>query len=693
MKKVIFAEHMGFCAGVRNAVNTAYSMADKNCVVLGEIIHNQTVTEDLKKKGVRIIYDAGEVNPGETVIIRAHGVPPSVENELKRRNIPYIDRTCPRVKIIHKYAEKSKNENRTLIVLGQKHHPEVIGICGYGGEDTIVTERDVKDINPKGRYTLVAQTTYIKKFFDEAAAELTAPGTDVLIYNTICSATTLRQQETERISKIVDCMVILGDEQSTNSRKMYEIAELYCKHVFFLQNINRFKLRDLSKYDRIGFTAGASTPPEVIREAVLFMNDFENVLAPENENNDEKGLNISENAEFDQPENQSFEQMLDESFVSLRTGDVVKGTVIQVTGSEITVNLGYKSDGIITKNEFTADSNVDLPSLVSPGEEIEVLVMRVNDGDGNVLVSRRRLEAQTNFKQLEQAFVDKTPVEGRIVDLVKGGLIANIFGNRVFVSSSQISNRYVEDLAAFKGMTLNFNILEYDRSKRRIIAGRRELAAQEQKARREELFATLEIGQKIEGKVSRITDFGAFIDLGGVDGLVHISELAWRRVRKVSDVLSAGEDVVVTVIDINPEKNKISLSLKDINNNPWNNISEKYPVDSLVEGIVVRMATFGAFVNLEDGIDGLVHISQISDKHVAKPQDVLSEGEVITVKVTEVDEENKKISLSKKLADEELREDEYYDDYDYEQAEETEYESGDVDYEQDEEIEYESRED
>lgn len=359
-----------------------------------------------------------------------------------------------------------------------------------------------------------------------------------------------------------------------------------------------------------------------------------------------------------EPENdsdgQSFEEMLNESFVTLHTGDVVKGTVIQVTNSEITVNLGYKSDGIITKGEFTDDSNSDLSALVNIGDAIEVLVMRVNDGDGNVLVSKRRLEAQTNYKLIEQAFNDKAVVTGRIQDLVKGGLIANVFGNRVFVPSSQISNRYVEDLSVFKGKEFNFNILEFDRSKRRIVAGRRELASQEQKVRREELFASLEVGQKIEGTVSRITDFGAFIDLGGADGLVHISELAWRRVKKVSDILSVGEAVTVTVIDINPEKNKISLTLKDINNNPWNNVAEKYPVGSIVEGRVVRMAPFGAFVNLEDGVDGLVHVSQISDKHVVKPDDELSVNQLVTVKVTDVDGENKKISLSKKLADAEL---------------------------------------
>jgi 4-hydroxy-3-methylbut-2-enyl diphosphate reductase len=322
-----------------------------------------------------------------------------------------------------------------------------------------------------------------------------------------------------------------------------------------------------------------------------------------------------------------------------------------VTENEITVNLGYKSDGIISKGEFVDDPNANLVELVKLGDVIEVQVMRVNDGDGNVLASKRRLDAQTNYKLIEQAYNEKEVVPGRIMDLVNGGLIASIYGIRVFVPSSQISSRYVEDLSVFKGKEFKFNILEFDRSKRRTVAGRKELAAQEQRARREELFGTLEVGQQISGEVSRITDFGAFIDLGGVDGLVHISEIAWKRVRKVSDVLSVGDKVTVTVIDVSPEKNKISLTLKDAGSNPWNKISEKYPIGSVVEGKVVRMAAFGAFVNLEEGIDGLVHISQIASKHVDKPEDELTVGQVVTVKVTDVNETSRKISLSKKAVD------------------------------------------
>jgi len=663
--KVIVAEHLGFCSGVSRAVNTAYEEAENNCVTLGPVVHNRQVMEDLTKKGVKVINSLEEWQ-GQKVIIRAHGVTPSIEEEMRERGIDYIDRTCPMVKKIHRRAIECREAGRILVILGQAEHPEVVATLGYAGKEAIVREdaASLADLDPQKRYTMVVQTTYDNETF-ETASKFLQNNYDTIIYKTICSATSKRQQEAERIAKVVDCMLVLGDGDSANSRNLYEISKKNCKNTFFVQSIRDICLRDLSECGRVGLTAGASTPPAVIKEALSFMSEMERTM------------------ESDLQSAQSFEEMLNESFVTLHTGDVVKGTVIQVTNSEITVNLGYKSDGIITKNEFTDDSNADLTTLASPGDVIEVLIMRVNDGDGNVLASKRRLEAQTNYKLIEQAFNDKTPVVGRIQDLVKGGLIANVFGNRVFVPSSQISNRYVEDLSVFKGKELNFSILEFDRQKRRIVAGRRDLAAQEQKARREELFSSLEIGQKIEGVVSRITDFGAFIDLGGVDGLIHISELAWRRVRKVSDVLTVGESVTVTVIDINPDKNKISLTLKDINNNPWNKVAEKYPVGSLIEGKVVRMAPFGAFVNLEDGVDGLVHVSQIAGKHVAKPEDELTVNQVITVKVTDVDEENKKISLSKKLADAELS-GEDYDDDDYDDYDDDDYDDDDYD---DEEIE------
>lgn len=346
-------------------------------------------------------------------------------------------------------------------------------------------------------------------------------------------------------------------------------------------------------------------------------------------------------------ENKSFEEMIDSSLVSLHTGDIVKGTVIGVSETgEVSVNLGYKSDGIIPRNEFSSDDSVNPAEAVKAGDEIEVFVVRVNDGEGNVQLSKKRVDADKNIVAIEEAFNNNEVISAKIVEVVKGGLIALINGVRAFVPSSQISNRYVEDLSTFVGQTLDFNILEFDRSKRRIVAGRKALAQKEIDEKRAKVFASIKPTDRIDGTVSRIVDFGAFVDLGGVDGLIHISEMSWGRVKKVSDVLKVGDSVKVTVLDVNQEKGKISLSLKDLNADPWKTAAEKYAVGNIVTGKVVRMVPFGAFVELEEGVDGLVHISQIAYKHVEKPEDELTIGQEISAKVTELDTENKKISLS-----------------------------------------------
>lgn len=346
-------------------------------------------------------------------------------------------------------------------------------------------------------------------------------------------------------------------------------------------------------------------------------------------------------------ENKSFEEMLDDSLVTLRTGQIVKGTVISVSDAgEVSVNLGYKSDGIIARSEFSDDESVNPADVVKPGDEIEVFVIRVNDGDGNVQLSKKKVDADKNYAVIEEAFNNGTTVTGKVTEQVKGGLIALVNGARVFVPSSQISNRYVEDLSEFIGNEYEFEVLEFDKSKRRIVVGRKALVQKEIDAKRAEVFASLNVGDRIQGKVSRIVDFGAFVDIGGVDGLIHISEMSWGRVKKVTDVLSVGDDVTVTVLDVNPEKGKISLSLKDLNADPWKDADVKYAVGNVVTGKVVRMVPFGAFVELEEGVDGLVHISQIAYKHVEKPEDELTIGQEIQAKVTELDLEAKKISLS-----------------------------------------------
>ena len=347
----------------------------------------------------------------------------------------------------------------------------------------------------------------------------------------------------------------------------------------------------------------------------------------------------------------TFEQMLNDSFVTLHTGDIVKGTVISTAGEEVSVNLGYKSDGIISRDEFSNDKSVIPSKTVKPGDEIEVFVVRVNDGEGNVQLSRKKVESQKGLEEIEKAYEEKTPVTGKIIKNVKGGLIADVNEIHVFIPSSQVSGRFVEDLSAYVGTELTFNIIELDKSKHRYIGGRKALLAKEAEERKAAVFASLEAGKKVTGKVSRITDFGAFVDLGGVDGLIHISEMSWGRISNPKEVLSEGDTVEVVVLDVDKEKSKISLSLKDVTPNPWTLAADKYVVGSIVEGKVVRMVPFGAFIELEPGVDGLVHISQIANKRVEKPEDELKIGEIIKVKVIDVNAEQKKISLSKKEAD------------------------------------------
>lgn len=622
--EIILAKSAGFCFGVKRAVDHAYSKVGQGDIyTYGPIIHNKEVTGDLDNKGVHVIENLDEVKEGE-IIIRSHGVPPSVYEEIEGRGLKYTDCTCPFVKKIHNIVRDNYNKGKSIIIVGNKTHPEIIGINGWCKNTAIIINSIEEalsiELEQEISYALVVQTTFQTDVFESIIACLKEKSDDIEVFRTICSATGDRQKEAVEIAKIADQMIVLGDKSSSNTRKLYEISKKYCKNVYLCERICDLELQNIKKNGTMGITAGASTPSVIIKEAVKAMSEMEN---------------------------KSFEEMLDDSLVTLRTGQIVKGTVISVSDAgEVSVNLGYKSDGIIARTEFSDDVDVNPADVVKPGDEIEVFVIRVNDGDGNVQLSKKKVDADKNYVVIEEAFNNGTPVTGKVTEQVKGGLIALVNGARVFVPSSQISNRYVEDLSAFIGKEFDFEVLEFDKSKRRIVVGRKALAQKEIDAKRAEVFASINVGDKIEGKVSRIVDFGAFVDLGGVDGLIHISEMSWGRVKKVTDVLSVGDNVTVTVLDVNPEKGKISLSLKDLNADPWKDAETKYAVGNVVSGKVVRMVPFGAFVELEEGVDGLVHISQIAYKHVEKPEDELTIGQEIQAKVTELDLEAKKISLS-----------------------------------------------
>lgn len=640
--ELFVAKSAGFCFGVSRAIDMAYNEIEKNKKIYsyGPLIHNKEVTADLKKRGIDVIEGLEGIEEG-TIIIRSHGVGKALYDEIAKKGLKWVDGTCPFVKRIHSIVEKAHERKKQIIIIGSPNHPEVQGIHGWCQNAAVILEEieQAKRFVPmeNKKYTVVVQTTFRKNKFEQIIQALQNKGLDLEVFDTICSATAKRQQEAVLISKNVDKMIVIGDKNSSNTQKLVEICKKNCQKTYYIETICDLVLNIFSKNDKIGITAGASTPPAIIKEVIGTMSEALND-AVQNNGGSESEL--------------TFEQMLNESFTTLHTGDVVKGTVISISNEEVSVNLNYKSDGIIPKGEFSRDANVLPSKVLQPGDEIEVFVVRVNDGDGNVLLSRKRIEDQKGMEEIEAAYNNKEIITGKVTDVVKGGLIALVNGVRVFIPSSQVSNRFIEDLNVFKGQDLEFNIIELDKVKRRIIGGRKALIEKEVLQKKAALFEKLEIGSKVTGTVSRITDFGAFVDLGGVDGLIHISEMSWGRITNPKEVLKEGEEVEAIILDIDKEKGKISLSLKDSSKNPWTLAVEKYPVGSVTEGKVVRMVPFGAFVELEAGVDGLVHISQIANKHVVKPEDELKVGQMIKVKVLEVNAEQKKISLSKRQAEE-----------------------------------------
>ena len=549
MSNIRVAESAGFCFGVKRAIEMAYEAigVEPKLYSYGQLIHNKTVTDDLASKGLQIVENLNGLTEG-TLLIRSHGVGKALYDEAEAKGLKILDGTCPFVKKIHNIVHDKLAEGMGIIIVGDGTHPEVIGINGWCENTAVILEDEeaakTKEIPEKEKYAVVVQTTFRQAKFDKILEILQDRGVNMEVHNTICSATEKRQTEAEELSKTVDKMIVIGGKNSSNTQKLVEICAKNCGNTVHIETICDLVLNNFGKDDKIGITAGASTPPAIIKEVVVTMSEaLENAV---------QNLGGSEEA--------TFEQMLEESLVTLHTGDVVKGTVIQVVNEEVSVNLGFKSDGIIARGEFSSDPTVIPSKTVQPGDEIEVFVVRVNDGDGNVMLSRKRIEAQKGIEEIEAAYNDKAVVTGTVTNVVKGGLIAVVNGVNVFIPSSQVSNRFIEDLSVFNGQELEFNIIEVDRVKRRFIGGRKALVEQEIAAKRAALFETIQAGSRVNGTVSRLTDFGAFVDLGGVDGLIHISEMSWGRISNPKEVLKEGQEVEVFVLDVDKEKGKISLS-------------------------------------------------------------------------------------------------------------------------------------
>ena len=620
---VIVAETAGFCFGVKRAVDMTLEQAalHKNGVMtFGPVVHNDSVIEELKGLGVSVLSPdniPSELS-GKTVIIRAHGVSEETEALLNKRGAVLLDATCPFVKKIHNIVRKESEAGKTIVVTGDPSHPEVIGIVGRT-KGPVYVVRDAEEFLelklPKNKeICVVSQTTFDYKKFEIFVEKIINLGYSLNIANTVCSATRERQEEADRIAERADLMLVIGGTSSSNSRKLYDICKKKCNHTYFVQTVTDLKEEWFEGVKCVGITAGASTPKKIIKEV--------------------------------QTMEECFEQMLNESMKTIRSGEVVKGTVIAVKNDEIELNIGYKHDGIIKKNEFTNDAEADLNELVHVGDEIEAKILKVNDGDGLVQLSTRRVRTEKTSQILEDAFENKTVLTATVDEVVKGGLSCTVDEVKVFIPASLVSDIFEKDLSKYEGQEIQFVLSDYNPRKHRVIGDRKQLIVNAKKEAFEALISKVSVGDVVEGTVKNITDFGAFIDLGGADGLLHISEMSWGRIESPKKVFKTGDTVTAFIKSI--DGTKIGLSRKFPDENPWADAETRFAVGNVVTGKVARLTDFGAFVELAKGVDGLLHVSQIKRERVEKPSDVLTQGEEITAKIVDLDLDNKKISLSMK---------------------------------------------
>lgn len=622
---VVLAKTAGFCFGVKRAVDTVYEQVEKgNVYTYGPIIHNEEVVKDLEEKGVRILADEQALKDLEagTVVIRSHGVERSIYELIKEKGLELVDATCPFVKKIHNIVDTDSAKGKQIIIIGDKNHPEVMGIVGWCNQAPIVleSEEEAENLSFSGdkEISLVSQTTFNHKKFNKVVEIFKEKGYNISVYNTICNATEERQREAASIAKQVDAMIVIGGKNSSNTQKLFDISKKECANTYYIQTLVDLDLAAFESVGRVGITAGASTPNQIIKEVHGSMaEDFGTMFEA---------------------------SLAEESRISV--GKIVKGTVIDVKDDEIILNINYKADGIITKNEYSNDMNISLKDKVQIGETIEAKVIKTNDGDGQVLLSVKRVAAEKANEKLEEAYNNEEVLKGIVTQVLDGGLSVTVEEARVFIPASLVSDTYEKDLTKYKDQEVEFKITEFNPRKRRIIGNRKMLIEAEKKAAKEALFARINVGDTVEGTVKNVTDFGAFIDLGGADGLLHISEMSWGRVENPKKLFAVGDSVKAIIKDIQGEK--IALSLKFENTNPWLTADEKYAVGNVVTGKVARMTDFGAFVELEPGVDALLHVSQIAREHIEKPSSILSVGQEIEAKVVDFRLEERKISLSMK---------------------------------------------
>ena len=622
------AAHAGFCMGVRRAVEMAEKAAQDGVpsCSLGDLIHNPSVVAELEAKGISSVNSPEEAG-NRRLLIRSHGVSRAVMEQLRREGQEVLDLTCPFVDRVHRIVEESSRDGTTVILVGESDHPEIQGTAGWahGAVRFVAAPEEAESLPEMEKAAAVSQTTYPPERWEAVLEVLRRKVRHLEAHCTICNATEIRQKEAAEMAGRMDAMIVVGGRNSANTRKLYEVCCGRCRRTILVESAAEIPPNFANiDSEMIGITAGASTPADSLKEVVTRMSELENkdlTPAVEEENHND------------------FMAEVESTLVRIRPGQTLTGKVVQITDDEVCVSIGYKADGLIKRADLV-DQDVKLD------DEIEVEVVKVNDGEGNVLLSQRNIVNRKAWDALMEKYEAGEYVDAVGKEAVKGGLIADIGGVRAFVPASQLSQRYVEKISDYVGKDMKLKIIEVDKQKKRVVASRKAVVAEEAAAKKKEVWDKLEEGIVIHGIVRRLTDFGAFVDLGGVDGLIHITDLSWGRIKHPSEVVKPNQEVDVKVLSLDREKERIQLGYKQLQPHPWDNAAEKYPEGEIVNGKVVRITDFGAFVELEPGLDGLVHISQCATTRVAKVEDAVKVGEEVKVKVLGVDPEKKRISLS-----------------------------------------------
>ena len=632
MAEIKAAQSAGFCFGVDRAVKLVYEELEKNSgkvATLGPIIHNKDVVDDLKNKGVRIVDDLVCLEKGEKAVIRSHGVGRDVYEYLESNGIPYIDATCPFVSRIHKIVREYAEKGYYILIAGDRNHPEVQGIVGHCGEKNCFVFKDdteLRDFFSKNytklekKLAIAAQTTYNILVWGECLKVIPEDKENILVFETICSATSKRQTDAAKLSREVDAMVIVGGKNSSNTKKLFNVCSENCPS-YHIENADELYSLNLKNADKIGITAGASTPAYIIKEV---QNTMAEIL--------EEDIN--------------FEEALEQSFKKVHTGERVKAYVAALNNSEAIVDIGTKHTGYVPLDELTDDPGKKPSDVLSVGDEVELIVTKINDQEGIVMLSKKKVDELVGFDNIVKAKDEDKVLEGIVQNVVKGGILVSVDGVKVFVPASQTGVGRDKSLEVLLKQKVELKVIETNESRRRAVGSIKAVSKAQKEAAKAKFWETAEVDKVYKGEVKSITSYGVFVDLGGIDGMVHISELSWSRIKHPSQVVKTGDILEVYIKELDQEAGRISLGYKKSEDNPWEKFKNTYNVGDVVKATVVSITPFGAFAQIIEGVDGLIHISQIADKRVDNVNDILSVGQEVDVKITEIDIENKRISIS-----------------------------------------------